>query len=81
LHGFVKLEHGIPSDDTFSRLFRRLDPAQFRATSQRFTVKFSETYRGVIAIDGKGLRRSFGPASGKSPCIWSAPGAASSAWC
>ena len=31
LRGFLKLEHGAPSHDTFSRLFRLLDPEQFRA--------------------------------------------------
>ena len=30
LRGFLKLEHGAPSHDTFSRLFRLLDPEQFR---------------------------------------------------
>ena len=67
LRGFLKLEHGIPSHDTFSRLFRLLDPAQFRAAFQRFMAKFSEAYQGVIAIDGKVVRRSFDRASGKSP--------------
>jgi predicted transposase YbfD/YdcC len=67
LRGFLKLEHGIPSHDTFSRLFRRLDPAQFRAAFQRFMAKFSKTYQSVIAIDGKVLCRSFDRASGKSP--------------
>src|SRR3954467_6871094 len=31
LQEFLTLEHGIPSHDTFSRVFRRLDPAQFHA--------------------------------------------------
>ena len=34
LRGFLKLSNGLPSHDTFSRLFRRLDPEQFR---QRFS--------------------------------------------
>ena len=63
LRGFLKLEHGIPSHDTFSRLFRFLDPARFRAAFQRFMAKFSEAYQGVIAIDGKVVRRSFDRAS------------------
>ena len=29
LRGFLKLEDGVPSHDTFSRLFRMLDPEQF----------------------------------------------------
>jgi predicted transposase YbfD/YdcC len=66
LRGFLKLENGLPSHDTFSRLFRLLDPEQFRTVFQRFMARFSETVQGVIAIDGKVLRRSFDRASGKS---------------
>jgi hypothetical protein len=67
LHGFLKLSNGLPSHDTFSRLFRRLDPEQFRTAFQRFMAKFSDQCQGVVAIDGKVLRRSFDRASGKSP--------------
>ena len=66
LRGFLKLENGAPSHDTFSRLFRLLDPAQFGAVFQRFMASFSEKVQGVVAIDGKVLRRSFDRASGKS---------------
>src|SRR5271169_3766661 len=67
LRGFLRLENGVPSHDTFSRLFRMLDPEQFRAAFQRFMAGFSERCEGVVAIDGKVLRRSFDRASGKSP--------------
>src|SRR5258708_31081873 len=67
LRGFLKLENGVPSHDTFSRLFRMLDPEQFRAAFQRFMASFSGQCAGVVAIDGKVLRRSFDHASGKSP--------------
>jgi predicted transposase YbfD/YdcC len=67
LRGFLKLEHGLPSHDTFSRLFRMLDPDQFRAAFQRFMMAFSQQTQGVVAIDGKVLRRSFDRASRKSP--------------
>jgi hypothetical protein len=66
LRGFLTLEHGPPSHDTFSRVLRRLDPDQFRACFQRFMTRFAETAQGVVAIDGKVLRRSFDTASGKS---------------
>jgi predicted transposase YbfD/YdcC len=66
LRGFLKLEHGVPSHDTFSRVLRLLDPDQFRSCFQRFMARFAETAQGVIAIDGKVLRRSFDTASGKS---------------
>lgn len=66
LRGFLKLANGVPSHDTFSRLFRQLDPVQFRAAFQRFMAFFSKGCQGVVAIDGKVLRRSFDSASGKS---------------
>src|SRR5665213_1339088 len=66
LRGFLRLENGVPSHDTFSRLFRMLDPEQFRAAFQRFMSGFSSSCEGIVAIDGKVLRRSFDRASGKS---------------
>lgn len=67
LRQFLKLENGLPSHDTFSRVFRLLDPEQFRACFLKFMGRFSQACEGVIAIDGKVLRRSFDKASGKSP--------------
>jgi DDE_Tnp_1-associated len=77
LRGFLTLEHGPPSHDTFSRVLRRLDPDQFRACFQRFMARFAEAAQGVVAIDGKVLRRSFDGASGKSALV-TAWGSASS---
>jgi hypothetical protein len=59
LRGFLRLRKGLPSHDTFSRLFRHLDPAQFRAAFQVFIAKFTAQCQGVVTIDGKVLRRSF----------------------
>jgi len=66
LRGVLRLENGLPSHDTFSRLFRNLDPEEFRTVFQRFMARFAEKIQGVVAIDGKVLRRSFDRASGKS---------------
>ena len=63
---FLTLRHGVPSHDTFSRVFRLIDPVKFHACFLVFMRKFSETIQGVIAIDGKTLRRSFDRASKKS---------------
>ncbi|MGC8478069.1 MAG: transposase family protein, partial [Acetobacteraceae bacterium] len=41
LRGFLKLPAGLPSHDTFSRLFRLLDPVKFGAWFQRFTAAFA----------------------------------------
>ena len=64
---FLRLEHGVPSHDTFSRVFRLLDPAQFRACFVAFMRRFAETCQGVVAVDGKTLRRSFEQAADASP--------------
>jgi predicted transposase YbfD/YdcC len=66
LRSFLTLANGLPSHDTISRLFRNLDPDQFRDSFQRFMAQFSEQLQGVVAIDGKVLRRSFDRASGKT---------------
>ncbi len=46
LRGFLRLKNGPPSHDTFSRLFRSLDPEQLRTTFQRFIAKFSAGCQG-----------------------------------
>ena len=60
LQSFLKLENGIPSHDTFSRLLGMLDPAAFRQWFIGFMRQFTEGGRdaGVLAVDGKTLRRS-----------------------
>ena len=69
--GFLRqsltLTFGLPSHDTFGRLFRSMNPEQFRAAFQRFMATFSQQCQGVVAIDGKVLRRSFDRASKTSP--------------
>lgn len=64
---FLKLENGLPSHDTFSRLFRLIDPASFSTCFGRFLEALGERGEGVLAIDGKTLRRSFDRAAGGSP--------------
>lgn len=64
---FLKLENGLPSHDTFSRLFRLLDPVAFAACFGQFIDQLGEAGRGVLAIDGKTLRRSFDRAAAASP--------------
>lgn len=64
---FLRLEHGVPSHDTFSRVFRLLDPAAFAACFGRFLDELGAAGDGVIAIDGKTLRRSFDDAARTNP--------------
>ncbi len=64
---FLSLDHGLPSHDTFSRIFRLLEPERFAASFAAFLEQLGEEGAGVIAIDGKTLRRSFDRAAGRSP--------------
>src|SRR3954470_5729670 len=67
LKTFLGLPNGIPSHDTFRRLFERLDPGEFQKGFLSWIEALHEaTERQVIAIDGKSLRRSFDRAKGKS---------------
>jgi len=59
LKQFLRLEHGIPSHDTFSRVFRILDPVAFAAAFRDFMAAFAEQIKGVVSIDGKALRGAF----------------------
>jgi predicted transposase YbfD/YdcC len=59
LRQFLRLEHGIPSHDTFSRVFRALDPTAFEAAFRRFMGEFAKNLQGVVAIDGKAVRGAF----------------------
>jgi predicted transposase YbfD/YdcC len=64
---FLELPNGIPSHDTFGRVFARLDTAEFLLCLQNWlrSLHLSLKEQGV-AIDGKTLRGSFDSASGKS---------------
>jgi predicted transposase YbfD/YdcC len=67
LKTFLALPNGIPSHDTFRRLFERLDPGEFQRCFLGWIEALHEaTERQVIAIDGKTLRRSFDRATGRS---------------
>jgi predicted transposase YbfD/YdcC len=56
---FLDLPHGIPSHDTFGRVFRQLDPAEFQQSFHTWTMAICELAQGeVVAIDGKQIRRS-----------------------
>lgn len=64
---FLELPNGIPSDDTFRRVFGRIDPSQFQQCFLEWVRAVSELTQGqVIAIDGKQSRRSYDRATGKT---------------
>jgi predicted transposase YbfD/YdcC len=64
---FLRLPNGIPSHDTFGRVFGMLDPQEFQGSFIRWIEAISELTAGqVIAIDGKRLRRSHDHRLGKA---------------
>ena len=66
LKQFLELPGGIPSHDTFNRVFRLLDAVQFQACFLSWMRAVAETTQGeVVAIDGKTLRHSFDKGTAK----------------
>ena len=64
---FLPFELGIPSHDTFSEVFARLDSVQFYAALQSWTTHIAGSLQGrTVAFDGKTLRGSFDKTSAKS---------------
>jgi len=67
LSTFLALPGGIPSHDTFGRLFRHLDPEVFEASFRQWTAGLRQRIAGeVIPIDGKCLRGSHDRSLGKN---------------
>ncbi len=66
LRTFLALPGGIPSHDTFGRVFARLDPEEFRRCSLTWVrAVVGEPEPQVVAIDGKTVRRSHDRGAGK----------------
>lgn len=66
LQTFLALPNGIPSHDTFARVFARLDPEQLQQSFVSWVRSVSRLSSGeVIAIDGKTARRSYDQGQGK----------------
>lgn len=64
--GFLELPHGIPSHDTFGRIFALLDAEQFQRCFVEWVQAVEERTQGqIIALDGKQLRRSHDKTLGK----------------
>jgi len=75
LRRFLPYEHGTPSHDQLGKLFAALDKEQFQTCFINWVTALRQRVKGVVAIDGKTLRRSFDKA-GKKGAIHMV-----SAWC
>ena len=66
LQTFLELPNGIPSHDTFGRVFAQVNPEEFQRSFLEWVQAVSQLTQGqVIAIDGKQLRGSHDRSSGK----------------
>lgn len=66
LRQFLELPNGIPSHDTFGRVFARIDPNEFeRCFLSWIRAIAKHTHHQIVSIDGKKLRRSHNRPQGK----------------
>lgn len=65
LRRFLPFADGTPSHDQLGILFSRLDAEQFQRCFTDWAAALQGTPEGVIAVDGKAMRRSFDTASGR----------------
>jgi len=63
---FLELPSGIPSHDTFTKVFRKLASREFEVCFTSWTESISELFDGeIVGVDGKTLRRSHDASSDK----------------
>jgi predicted transposase YbfD/YdcC len=62
----LKLENGIPSHDTFGRVFSMIDPEEFKKCFINWIEAISDRVKGIVSIDGKTIRRSHSNRDGKA---------------
>ena len=76
LQTFLALPYGIPSHDTFGRVFARLNPQRFQQCFLAWTQAVAQlTHGALISLDGKTVKASFERATASSPLPML------SAWC
>ena len=66
LRRFLPFENGTPCHDQLGILFSRLDMEEFQSCFISWVASLNERLEGVVAVDGKTLRRSFDTGSGKA---------------
>lgn len=59
LENFLEFPAGVPSHDTFCRVFRLLDPDELRQSFVRWSRALAEVDTELVALDGKTLEQSF----------------------
>jgi predicted transposase YbfD/YdcC len=79
LRRFLRLKHGVPSNDTFRRVVSRLDPSEFCRAFTSWADSVRPRANGdILALDGKTLRRSHDRPAEASPLhvvsVWTREG-------
>jgi hypothetical protein len=67
LSEFLALPHGIPSHNTFGRVFALLDPESLHQACVAWMSALVEQGPEIIALEGKTIRRSLDRTAGKGP--------------
>lgn len=68
LRKYFELPNGIPSHDTFNRVFSKIDPKQLQIAFNEFMKELAKLIYGeIVAIDGKTLRGSGSNNSNQKP--------------
>ena len=86
LKTFLELPNGIPSHDTFYRVFCLLDPEAFQACFVRWVKSAfpdalpEDSKTDIVPIDGKRSKAPEAKVKASVPCIWSVPGVIGWAW-
>ena len=65
LRTFLELPNGIPSHDTFGRVFSLIDPQAFEECFRAWVQAVQDRVAGIVAVDGKTVRRSHDRSKGK----------------
>lgn len=65
LKKYLPFKNGVPSHDTFSRVFSLLNPKHFKECFMEWVRSLQEEIPGLVALDGKKIRRSFDKAKKK----------------
>lgn len=75
LKGLLSFKNGVPTDDTFRRFFRAIDPEQFKLCFINWIKSFQKESPKHVSIDGKTARRSHDKSKNQKPLHMV------SAWC
>ena len=81
LRRFLPFKNGTPTHGQLGKIFEVIDDKQFQQCFVNWVTCLRSAIKGVVAIDGKVLRRSFDKAGKRAPSTWFRHGARGRIWC